>query len=361
MQVVVVTGSRADIGPLTPVIKALDAEVLRLGAYNANTSAETAFGCGRAAIDTARANIDKADFAVVLGDRWEILGAASAINLKRIPLVHLSGGDVTEGSQDDCMRHAITKLAHIHFPTNADSHRRILTMGEESWRVHTVGCPGIDQLLQVKTLTKDQVLNKFGIQGDYVLVSYQPETLEPEPVDDALRLVEALYGLQLPCIFTTPNPDLASAEIQSVFERFCNRGRGFILEMAQGLYLSVMKHCKIMIGNSSSGLYEAPTFKVPFVNVGWRQAGRLVPKNVKSVPCEPAAITWAVKELLRRDLSDTVNPYGDGKAAEKINDFLTNKFNHMPRQRLLTKKWVSHGVQSGVGRDSSSQRLGEVS
>jgi UDP-hydrolysing UDP-N-acetyl-D-glucosamine 2-epimerase len=340
MEVVVISGSRADLGPLTPIVNSLSAYLIRLENNSVNKAEEAVNECWRAAsLLTSIIEHKSPDFAVVLGDRFEILGAATALYLLSIPIVHLSGGDITEGSQDDSMRHAITKLAHIHFPTHAEAAKRILSMGEESWRVHAVGCPGIDQLQGMSLLSKGQVLNKLGIADPYILVSYQAETLATDPVAEAYCLLDALYRLRLPCVFTTLNPDVGSVGIQDAFERFCARGRGVILDMPQNLYLSAMRYCQVMIGNSSSGLYEAPTLKVPFVNIGHRQSGRPAAKNVCWSPNEPVAICRAVTEVLRLNLRDTVNPYGDGHAAERIRDLLTNKFSRIPRQQLLAKKW----------------------
>lgn len=340
MGIVVISGSRADIGPLTPVVKALGAKLIRMRDDPVSTPKDIAHSYAIHIQETVRA-LDRhsPEFAVVLGDRFEILAAATALHILSIPIVHLSGGDLTEGSQDNSMRHAITKLAHVHFPTHVDSAKRIMAMGEEPWRVHTVGCPGIDQLNTIRLLPKEEVLKKLGISEPYALVSYQSETLATDPKSEAYALVNALYRLCLPCVFTTLNADVDSADIQDVFERFCARGRGVIFDMSQSLYLSVMKHCQVMIGNSSSGLYEAPTLKVPFVNVGDRQLGRISAKNVVWAPNEPEAICRAVTEILRVDLRDTVNPYGDGHAAERIKDLIQNKFSQTSRQQLLTKKW----------------------
>jgi UDP-hydrolysing UDP-N-acetyl-D-glucosamine 2-epimerase len=342
MDIVVFSGSRADRGPLNRVADVLDAHAVKLTEHKADTPVQVATATALIMDEVAvyLSNRAKPDFAIILGDRWDALACAVAIYLVGIPLVHLSGGDITEGSQDDSMRHAITKLAHIHFPTHTVSAKRILQMGEESWRVHTVGCPSIDLLQHLPLLSKKAVLDKLGVAEPYVLVAYQPETLAVDPVVEAKIFLDALHDLQLPCVFTTVNADVGSIGIQREFERFCVRGRGVILDMPRILYLSVMKHCQVMIGNSSSGLYEAPTLKVPFVNVGWRQAGRENATNVRWTPNEPVAIRRAVADVLRRDLRDTVNPYGDGHAAERIKDLLTTKFSQIPRQQLLTKKFV---------------------
>lgn len=351
MDVVVFSGSRADIGPLRPVVDILDAQFVHLTRHKAATSRDVVMGTQEAMNEVMWffQTRGKPDFAIVLGDRWEILGAATALNLLGIPIAHLSGGDITEGSQDDSIRHAITKLSHLHLPTNKVSAKRILAMGEEQWRVRTVGCPGIDQLHRTELYSRREVTNKISFEGPYFLVSYQVPTLARDPVQEAKMLVDALYELRLPCVFTTLNPEVHSAHIEEMFTEFCKTGRGVILDMPQQLYLSAMKYCQVMVGNSSSGFYEAPTLKVPFVNVGDRQKGRIEAYNVYSCSPSKPAIVLAVEEVKKRNLKRVTNPYGDGKSAPRIKNWLETLC--VTQHKLLSKRW-GNDIQSDLGTDA---------
>lgn len=339
-RVCIVTGSRADKGPLSPLIGALDACLLPLDppTPQSQTGVVHAFGGLFGPLVEALTAI-KPDLVVLLGDRYEILAAAFTAYTLNIPIAHLSGGDLTEGSQDDGMRHAITKLSHLHFPTNALSALRIHSMGEEGWRVHMVGCPGIDQIASIKLLSRTATLRQLGICNEYYLVAYQPATLLADPVAEAQKLCEALSQLRLPCVFTSVGKDAYGVEISRLFNRFCQSFAGSIMaDMPQELYLSAMKHCKVMIGNSSSGLYEAPTLKKAFVNVGERQTGRIEALSVVSCEAGSKQIANAVRIAECLDCSSVVNPYGDGKASERIKK-VVQKYG-FEREKLLFKKWT---------------------
>lgn len=357
MDVLVISGSRADLGSLIPVLKAVEGRLLHLPQRVVGNESEAAHVAGLACQDITYyfADKDKPDWAIILGDRFEILGAATALNLLNIPIAHLSGGDITEGSQDNCMRHAITKLAHVHFPTHQAAADRILQMGEEPWRVKAVGCPGIDGINELKLYDLETTLKKLSVSSPFALVNYQVPTLAHDPIGEAEQLLGSLYELNLPCVFTTVNPDAYSLHIQQLFENFCRSGRGVIMDMGQMLYLSAMKWCYVMVGNSSSGFYEAPTLKTPFVNIGDRQKGRIESENV----CTTAAgypIARALARIRQRDLSKCVNPYGDGMASVRIRDTLQS-FRVLTRSKLLRKRW-NYGVQSGLGDDSQESALG---
>lgn len=319
----VISGSRADKGPLFPVAQILNSNWLSVDPIESNDGHQSSLGCANALNATA-AHIKaiEPNMVIVLGDRYEILGAATAAYLMGVPIAHLSGGDVTLGSQDNSIRDAITKLSHIHFATCQQSADRIVSMGEDPWRVFTVGCPGIDHLLAQELLSKEETLLRLGISAPYFLVSYQSPTLAKNPLAEADELIKALEGLHLPCVFTTLNPDTYSKDIEKKFSRFCLSGRGVIMNMPSQLYLSAMKHCEVMIGNSSSGFYEAPTLKVPFVNIGDRQKGRLTTYSV--VDSEPNVfdIRTSVRIARTFDRSIAVNPYGNGYAAVVIKNIL---------------------------------------
>lgn len=344
MGIVVVSGGRADIGVLTPVTETLKADWLFLAPPPSKTGYDSARSCSEAvnnAANTFRAKVP--EFVVLLGDRYEILGAATAAYLMNIPIAHLSGGDVTEGSQDESMRHAITKLAHLHFATCKQSAQRILAMGEEHWRVHVVGCPGIDGLLNTVLLGREATLQALNVKGPYYLVAFQPATLAADPVDEARELLSALSTLQMPCIFTTLNSDAGGIEINALFKNYCADGKSQIVDMNRKLFLSAMKHCTLMIGNSSSGLYEAPSLHKAFVNVGIRQKGRSTGNSVVSCDARAGDILKAVMAAKCLDTTRAVNPYGDGNSAQKISLLL--KTLPVTRQRLLQKRWICNNIE----------------
>lgn len=343
MGIVVVSGGRADVGPLTPVAEALKAEWVFVTPLHSKTGYDSARSCSEAINTAANAFRTKnPEFVVLLGDRYEILGAATAAYLMNIPIAHLSGGDVTEGSQDESMRHAITKLAHLHFATHERSAQRILAMGEEQWRVHVVGCPGIDSLLNTVLLGHEATLQALNVTGPYYLVAFQPATLAADPVDEARELISALNTLKIPCIFTTLNSDAGGIEINALFKNFCADGKSQIIDMNRKLFLSAMKYCKLMIGNSSSGLYEAPTLHKAFVNVGIRQQGRYSGNSVVNCDARATNILRAVMQAESLDCAKAVNPYGDGNSAQKISLIL--KTLPVTRERLLQKRWIHNPV-----------------
>lgn len=348
MSIVVVSGSRADIGPLTPVAEALKAEWLFVTPLPSNSAYDSAISCGRAISTAADSFKDlNPEMVALLGDRYEILAAATAAHLMNIPIAHLSGGDLTEGSQDDSMRHAITKLAHLHFVTCKDSADRIIAMGEELWRVHTVGCPGIDGLLNTVLLGREATLQALNVDAPYYLVAFQPATLTADPVHEARELLASLKTTQVPCIFTTLNTDFGGKQIDALFRAFCEEGKSQIIEMNRKLFLSAMKHSKLMIGNSSSGFYEAPTLKKAFVNVGIRQKGRLKASSVVDCAAETDAISQAILYAINLNCSKTVNPYGDGDSSKRIACVI--KSLPVSRQRLLQKKWGDSARSVGTG------------
>ncbi len=341
------------MGALTPVADALQRFAQVVWVYVGLTpNRANCAGTGKTFAEVAENSVDLLnqdyDLVVLLGDRYETLAAASIAHLLRIPIAHLSGGDVTEGSLDDSMRHAITKLAHLHFTTHDEASHRILQMGEEPWRVYTVGCPSVDNLVGMVLYSYEETARKLGVAHPYYLVSYQPATLDSNPGAEADRLLAALERLVLPCVFTTLNADAWGAEIQAKFDRFCVAGRGVIGNMDNLLYASAMKHCQVMIGNSSSGFYEAPTLKTPFVNIGNRQKGRIHAYSVLSCPANVEDIIAAVHSAKSLDCSKSVNPYGDGQAAKRIASYIETtpvKGLALFRKRQGSINW--HRTQSG--------------
>lgn len=267
------------------------------------------------------------DILVVHGDRFDMFPAVVAALPYRIPVAHISGGDVTEGVIDDAIRHAMTKLSHLHFVETDDNGQRVLQMGEEPWRVTVCGSLAIDTIRQTELMNAQELEQAFGIRSEerYLLATFHPATLEPERT--AQHISEVLAAIQqagLPCVFTYPNADTASREIIAAINAHCANSDKYrvIVNAGQRGYLSLMAHAAAMVGNSSSGIVEAASFRLPVVNVGDRQRGRIRPLNVTDCLAERGAIFAAIQKAIsvgfRNGLHGLQNPYGDGHAAERI-------------------------------------------
>lgn len=363
MKVCVVTASRAEYGLLRPVMSAIaSSERLELVVVVGGTHLEIVHGrtvqhieadgfevawsipaemhddssvgiassMGLTLEGASRALADLApDIVLVLGDRFEILAVVQAALVCRIPVAHLCGGDVTEGAWDDAIRHAITKMAHLHFVTNADAARRVRQLGERDDRVHDVGSPGIDAIRTVALLEGDELeaaLDGFRLRPRNVLVTYHPETLALD--DGVARLDELLAALDavedLGVIVTMPNADLGGNALAERTRAWAD-GKDHVAvftSLGQRRYLSVMAAVDAVVGNSSSGLYEAPSFRVPTVNIGGRQDGRLRASTVIDCPPERGAVEAAIRQAFDLDTEGAVNPYGDGHTSARIVEIL---------------------------------------
>ena len=258
MKIFVVTGSRADYGLLEWPIKLLTAdpffevEIKRVW----NESYQSAF---------SHASSIDADMIMLLGDRYEIHAVATAAHLKRIPIAHIGGGDVTEGSYDDAMRDAISRMASIHFVTSTSAMARLTHLGYRN--IHLVGSPGIDYIKHA-----DWRRPRW-IEKPYVVVSYQPETL-----DGTNEIQSILKSLDKMAVFIMPNPDLGSDEIKQAIYRYCDGNDSFWQEFyPHDQFLNLISYCDEFIGNSSAMLYEAPELGVKTRMIGKRQRGRIIP------------------------------------------------------------------------------------
>lgn len=292
-------------------------------------------GCAEA-IDRLRP-----DLLVLLGDRFEILAAAQAALVARVPVAHIAGGDTTEGAFDEAIRHSITKMAHLHFTTNEAASRRVRQLGEDPARVYTVGSPGIDQIRRLKLLNRAELEESMGFafREKNLLVTFHPVTLDSTPAAVQFReLLEALDGLgaETGLIFTKPNADTDGRTIIAMIDDFvaARPNAAAYTSLGQLRYLSAIAQVDAVVGNSSSGLYEVPSFGKPTVNIGDRQKGRLQAASV--VNCRPVAaeIAAAIARALREDFSGTVNPYGDGESSTRI----LNIIKQVAEPRELLKK-----------------------
>ncbi len=268
------------------------------------------------------------DMLVVLGDRFEMHAAALAALPFRIPVVHIHGGEITQGAIDDALRHSMTKLSHLHFVSTQEYAQRVIQLGEEPWRVVVSGAPGLDNLKNIRLLTREELFTKFGIQYDevpFLLVTYHPVTLEYEQVEwQTAELLAALELANLPVVFTQPNADTGGRVVAQMIADFVetHSNAQMIHNLGTQGYFSLMAHASAMVGNSSSGIIEAASFELPVVNLGMRQTGRVRAANVIDVdyPRDDVlvGIRLALAPRFRVALRGMKNPYGDGEAAKRI-------------------------------------------
>jgi UDP-N-acetylglucosamine 2-epimerase (non-hydrolysing)/GDP/UDP-N,N'-diacetylbacillosamine 2-epimerase (hydrolysing) len=283
----------------------------------------------------------KPDLLVLLGDRFETLAAAQAALVARTPIAHLFGGDTTEGAFDEAIRHSITKMAHLHFVSNEFSAARVRQLGENPEHVYTFGSTGIDQIKRLALLSRQELEDQtgFNFQKKNLLITFHPATLEkssPEKQFQGLLDSLNLLGPEVGVIFTYPNADPAGRSLIPLIDSFVEKhphAKAFA-SLGQLRYLSAMAQVDAVVGNSSSGLYEAPSFKIPTVNIGDRQKGRLQAASV--INCEPVAesIIVAIQKAFAMDCTAVVNPFGDGDSSQRIKDVLKS----VPLNEDLIKK-----------------------
>lgn len=286
------------------------------------------------------------DIVLVLGDRYEILAAAEAALIHGVPLAHIAGGDVTEGAFDESIRHALTKMAHIHLTTHAQAAARVVQMGEDPARVHVVGSPGLDHLRRTPLLEGAALEAALGapLGERNLLVTWHPVTLDPDGGQggfDALLTALDAFGPEVTKWVTRPNADPGGAAIEAALDRWA-AGRTDVhvfASLGQVRYLSLMARIDAVVGNSSSGLYEAPSLGVPTVDIGDRQKGRLAAASVIHCGAEPRAIEAAIRRAFDMDCTGFESPYGDGDSARRIVDILRAA---PARDLLLAKRF--HGA-----------------
>lgn len=270
---------------------------------------------------------------LVLGDRYELLSFCVAAILFRIPIIHLHGGEITEGAVDDKIRHAITKMASIHFPSLDSNAKRILQMGEDPKYVYPVGALGIDNIVNFELIPKMDLYQELGIpEGRTVAaVTFHPVTGEDKKCasEETKTVMEALLESGIYSIVTMPNSDVGGEEVYNVILEYKEKHPdSFSLHksLGQKRYLSLLAAVDIMVGNSSSGIIESASFRLPTVNIGDRQKGREAPLNVIHCSCSKEKILEAIhlgtSDVFKDGLKGYINPYGDGNTARKIVDIL---------------------------------------
>lgn len=395
-RVCIVTGTRADYGLLRGVIEGVresDSLVLQLIATGTHLapefgmtvreieadgvaiderveillSSDTAVGVGKAmglgligfseAFDRL-----KPDIVVVLGDRFEILAAASAALVAGLPIAHIAGGETTEGAFDEAIRHSVTKMAHLHFVAAAPYRDRVIQLGENPERVFLVGGLGVDAIGRLNLLDREALETSLGFEfrSRNLLITFHPVTLNPLNADAEVQaLFDALddLGPEVGLIFTLPNADTGGRTLAQRIESYAadRPNAAAYPSLGQLRYLSCMAQVDAVVGNSSSALAEAPSFRIPSVNIGDRQAGRL--KAASIIDCAPqrdainAALLRALSPSLRAGLATVVNPYGDGGASGAIVQVLGKH-----PLKGVTKKRFHDVVAGGVPRSGDGAK-----
>lgn len=270
---------------------------------------------------------EKYDAVVILGDRYEMLAIAVAAGNTKTPLMHLCGGDTTEGAMDEWIRHSITKISYLHFVTNIDSLNRVIQLGEDPSRVFNYGSTSIDNILSMEKMSKEDALSSVGLANcKYVICTYHPVTMDDVSVERQIFdfLSAIVHYRQLHFIVTKSNADQGGRRINELLDAASEKIDNISVYTSLGIrrYLSLMKYAECVLGNSSSGIIEAPAFGVPTVNIGDRQKGRLQSDSIINCDTDAEAIIEAIDIALspnfRRICEDVVSPYGDGHAAERI-------------------------------------------
>lgn len=391
-RIAVVTGSRAEYGLLRPLLarlRASDGCTLQLVVTGMHLSTE--FGSTHRAIEddgfTIDARVDmllasdepraivksvglgtigfadayarlSPDIVVVLGDRFEILAAAQAALLMRVPLAHLHGGEISEGAIDDSMRHALTKMASLHFVAAEEYRRRVIQMGEQPTHVFDFGAPGLDAIREMPLLGRDELATELGLalDGSVFLVTYHPATLgDTDAVAATKSLCRALdHFSDARIVVTKPNADASGRAIAHTLDAWAETRKDRVVvrtSLGQQRYFSAMGLARVVVGNSSSGLIEAPAFRVPTVNVGPRQDGRMKAQSVIDCAEDEASIIAAIERALSPEHADVVKtmvpPYGTGSdASRRIAEVLVS----IPLQSLTKKRFFDvdfHEVPRG--------------
>lgn len=374
-KIAVLTATRAEYGLLSPVIKALqnipeyDVRVLVTGAHlspefgltyreiekdgikidkkveillSGDTPSAISKSMGLALIGFADYFIDcRPDALLVLGDRYETIAVCLAAMNERIPIIHLYGGETTEGAVDESVRHAITKLSYLHLTSTDEYRKRVIQLGENPSRVHTVGAMGIYNALHQDFLTSEELSESIGFDlgKNYSVVTFHPVTLEDNSAEtqcnELLKAFDAFPEMRF--LITKANADADGRVINKLLMKYAeNHDNVFVVDsLGMRRYLSALNGATMVIGNSSSGLIEVPSFHIPTINIGDRQKGRLQADTV--INCKPEAkeIVAAMKQAMKNDFRQkcklAVNPYGDGDAVNKIiiaiNEMFTRSIN----------------------------------
>ena len=295
-----------------------------------DSAVETVKSMARALNGFAEAFVElRPDLIVVLGDRYELLAAASAALIERIPLAHIHGGEITEGAYDDAIRHSITKMSHLHFTSTEEYRKRVIQLGEHPQRVFCVGALGVENIKKIPLMSKEEIEQSidFCIDKNTILVTYHPVTIGNNSVEyDIKELINALEERkELRIIFTMPNSDTGGQYIVKAINDFSanNRKRTKVFKsLGVKRYLSVMKYAAAVVGNSSSGIIEVPSFGIPTLNIGDRQKGRISCESVYNTATDKTSVLLGLDKVLSKDFRELSrvarNPYEKEDTAQSI-------------------------------------------
>ncbi len=379
-KICVITGSRAEYGLMKPLIQALhnhrhvhlqivvtgahlsrdfgltyreiikdgftiDAKVPSLVIEGGDIAVSASMGQGMTGMAKAYSRL-KPDLIIGMGDRYEMFAAFAAAMVAGIPIAHFSGGELTEGAYDDAIRHAMTKMSHLHFTSTEEYRKRVIQLGEQPKRVFNVGEIGLCDVKSMTLLSDQQLEQQLGFRfADHnYLITFHPETLSAKKTEQNLKeLLKALDAVKNSLfIFTKSNADTGGVNFNKIIAKFVKQRPGlavFFDSLGRLRYLSMFKYIDAVVGNSSSGLVEAPSFAVPTINIGSRQEGRAKADSV--IDCLPTkdeifkAIKYAAGKSFQMKLRSVRNPYGDGKSIGKVMDVLV----HVSLEGLTYKKF----------------------
>lgn len=383
MKIAIATGTRADWGLLSPIAQLLKAQKdVEVAVIATNMHLDPRFGntideiisdgfipaakvkmniASNSEADTARSMakclsgmVDafesiKPDCIIILGDRYEMLATASAATVMRIPIIHIAGGEISEGAIDDCIRHAITKLSALHLTSTEEYRQRVIAMGEQPDRVINTGAIGVYNIMQLPLMSKEELEKSIGckINKRTLLVTMHPTTIDPTPSSTVMgELFKALDAHDGNVIITYPNNDARGAEIISLIDDYQKRNKDkvtVIPSLGRLRYLSALQFAGAVAGNSSSGIVEVPSMHIPTINIGIRQKGRLASKSVINCGNSAQEIISAIRFALSEEGQDTArnaeNPYYKPNTLHtivnsilsvSINDIKTKKFYDIP-------------------------------
>jgi len=366
-KICVVSGTRADFGLLTPLLHEIQSDKeLYLSLVLTGTHLSTEFGStykevekvfkiekkvemilssdtavgvtksmGLALLSFADVYAElKPDIVLVLGDRYEIHSAVTAAMMAKIPIAHLSGGELTLGAIDDAIRHSITKMSHLHFVATEIYKNRVIQLGENPKYVYNFGEAGLDNIVNLKLMKKEEFEESiaFKLQSKNLLITYHPTTLNSlnETIKEFQNILEVLDELEeTTLIFTKANADEGGRKINNMIDEYVARSKSkavAFVSMGQLRYLSALQYVDAVFGNTSSGIVEAPSFKIGSINIGDRQKGRIQATSVINTKAEKASIQKALNKLYSKkfqiNLQETINPYGQGESSKRTKEIL---------------------------------------
>lgn len=370
-KIIVLTATRAEYGLLAPIIKRLKKEtnieikVVATGAHlspefgltineiqkdgiivdkkieillSSDTTVAVSKAMGLALISFSEYfNEEQPEALMVLGDRYETLAVCIAALNERIPIIHLHGGEATEGAIDEAIRNSITKLSYLHFTSTEEYRKRVIQMGENPKRVFNLGAMGVENALRTEVMTKEELEEVLDCKLDnYAVMTFHPVTLENHTAEFQVKaLMEAIANYQnITFICTKANADMGGRIVNKCIEEYSVKYQNIRLYNSLGMkrYLSALKYARFVIGNSSSGIIEAPSFHIPTINIGDRQKGRIQAKTVINCKPEYVSIVNAINKAISVEFNNIIknveNPYGNGNTSEKIvnivKDFVIN-------------------------------------